>query len=36
MLKRPGKETGFDTSIQIGGINKMQREDNIPQQLSYI
>jgi hypothetical protein len=29
-------ETGFDTSIQIGGINKNAEEDNIPQQLSYI
>jgi hypothetical protein len=28
-------ETGFDTSIQIGGINKNAEEDNIPQ-LSYI
>jgi hypothetical protein len=29
-------ETGFDTSIQIGGINKNAEEDNIPQQLSYM
>jgi hypothetical protein len=38
MLKKKTleNETGFDTSIQIGGINKNAEEDNIPQQLSYI
>jgi hypothetical protein len=39
MLKRDQtleNETGFDTSIQIGGINKNAEEDNIPQQLSYM
>jgi hypothetical protein len=32
MLKKKTleNETGFDTSIQIGGINKNAEEDNIP------